>query len=188
MGVVEACRRVLLQKECLLSGLERLGLYEAYSAKCSVVGASIGAHIRHSLDHYQKAVESIAGNGENQGLAKYDVRERGSSVENDLNAAIEAIMACSTKLGKLSDEVLENKKVNVEFKLSGDGSDGMCKFESTALRELWFVAHHSIHHQAMIKLIVANHPQSEKLSKAIPKDFGMAPSTVAHLKKCTKSV
>ncbi|CAK9011650.1 Apoptosis-inducing factor homolog B [Durusdinium trenchii] len=179
--VVSAARRVLLQKEAFLSSLERLGMYTAYGSTCKVVGASIGAHVRHSLDHYDRLLDTIL-KGEPSAMVRYDVRERGSDVETDLNAGLDAVIACSIKMSKITPKELE-LPLRVEFNLTNE-ADSAQAFESCALRELWFVAHHSIHHQAMMKLIAHCHEDTEQLAKALPKEFGVAPATIIHNDAC----
>lgn len=169
---------MLLQKQLLLSTMEKLGCYEAYTHKCSVVGASIGGHVRHALDHYDRALDGILEKRAATSVVDYDTRIRGGDVETDLSAAIEAIMECSFKHGQITEEML-TKPLKVQFNLSGS-DESKHTFETNAARELWFAAHHSIHHQAMIKLIIRCHVENDMLKQALPKDFGMAPSTIIH--------
>ncbi|GBG28570.1 FK506-binding protein 5 [Hondaea fermentalgiana] len=179
--LVEASRRVLMQKQLLLSTMERLGCYEAYATKCPVVGSTIGGHVRHALDHYDRALDGIlskAKTSSSLSLVDYDTRLRGGDVEKDLSSAVEAILNCSERLGSITEEMLA-RPMQVQFNLSGN-DDSKFLFESYAARELWFAAHHSIHHQAMIKLIIQCHDEKKTLAQALPRDFGMAPSTVLH--------
>ena len=47
--------------------------------------------------------------------------------------------------------------------------------QSTFLRELSFVSHHSVHHMSSIRLI------SENMNVFLPTEFGLAPSTKNHI-------
>eukprot|EP00514_Thraustochytrium_sp_LLF1b_P004835 CAMPEP_0184517022 /NCGR_PEP_ID=MMETSP0198_2-20121128/5340_1 /TAXON_ID=1112570 /ORGANISM="Thraustochytrium sp., Strain LLF1b" /LENGTH=191 /DNA_ID=CAMNT_0026907381 /DNA_START=178 /DNA_END=753 /DNA_ORIENTATION=+ len=179
--VLRAARRVLLQGETLLSGMERQGLDGVYGRPCTVVGASIGAHTRHTLDHFNCIVDAVLDKkGLGGGLVQYDKRLRGGDVESSLTSAVESLFECSEKMGKIDPEWL-TLPLNVEFCL--EGKDGFTEvMSSNGERELWFAAHHAIHHAAMIKLIVqcCDCPTERELfRKAIPLDFGMAPSTIA---------
>ncbi len=58
-------------------------------------GGSIGAHLRHVLDHYLSFLGGLA-----SGRIDYDVRRRGSVVEQDPGAAIETIdRICARRVG-----------------------------------------------------------------------------------------
>ena len=56
------------------------------------------------------------------------------------------------------------------------GEEGDVEFRSTVERELWFVSHHALHHNAMVYTIAAE--CSAEARDALPKTFGMAPATV----------
>ena len=176
---------------------------DAYVAKCSVVGASIGQHVRHSWSHIEMALAPVvagdrggAGGGGGEGgggggpLAafNYDERSRGTSMETDRKHALRKIREMRDKL--TSDEGVApgsgrglelggcDASVNVSFAMDGDDSEGgdFSVFKSTVAREVAFSAHHSMHHMAMMK-IVAEGPSVGLDKKALPNMFGMAPST-----------
>lgn len=202
--VVEASRRVLLQVQTMLCAMEKNQMQDQYTRVCPLVKGSIGQHVRHSLDHFDKLLDRVPIPGDERSAAcaeqaaaeakesadtpattdkdnvvAYDKRVRGSRVELDIVTGFEAVTACSERMARLAlhaDELLP-APATVEFSLSSDGKT-CAAFESTVARELWFVAHHSIHHQAMIKLIAECHP-SDELRNTLPKDFGLAPSTAA---------
>jgi hypothetical protein len=192
LAVVDASRRVLLQTEALLSGLERLGLEEVYSFPCPMVCASIGQHVRHSLDHFDRLLRSLPrekagadpGAGAAAGaaapplpLVRYDERERATAVETELSAGLDAVLECSERLVTLDTQALK-LPLEVEFLLSGEEGSAQV-FCSTGLRELWFVSHHCIHHQAQIKMIACNvlKDRPDALKQLIPKTLGLAPAT-----------
>jgi len=177
--VLTASRRVLLQKEALLCGMEEAGLARLYAAPCKVTGGTIGSHVRHSLAHYDTLVGALLAQREPK--LDYDTRVRGSAVETDLSAGLEAILECSETMGRLDLDWLA-KPVAVEFLLDGSESSRQA-FTTNAMRELWFVAHHSLHHQAMIKVIANCLPDQadrQAMSEVMPRNFGRAPSTIAH--------
>ena len=60
--------------------------------------------------------------------------------------------------------------------LSGDAEE--FQLPSTIERELGFVAHHAIHHMALVK-IIAIHTVGLSPTE-LPPDFGRAPSTLVH--------
>mmetsp|Transcript_18475 Transcript_18475/g.30095 ORF Transcript_18475/g.30095 Transcript_18475/m.30095 type:complete len:181 (+) Transcript_18475:104-646(+) len=173
--VLAACRGVLAHKRRLLQGIQGAGLHDAYSRICPLVESSIGGHVRHSLDHYQRCVDGI----ESSCIVDYDSRVRGGQVETNIDEAVKAIEECENKLGEIV--VAPDAKMKCEFNVTGDSAKPTAQMDSTQMRELWFVAHHSIHHQAMIKLIVKHHPEKDILEALLPKDFGLAPSTISFL-------
>jgi hypothetical protein len=206
LAVIEASRRVLLQTEVLLSGMERLGLEEVYPRACPMVCASIGQHVRHSLDHFDRLLLSLprAKAGAAAGtaragaaaaplpLVRYDERERATAVETELSAGLDAVLECSERLGALDTQALQ-LPLEVEFLLSGEEGSAQV-FCSTGLRELWFVSHHCIHHQAQIKMIACNmlKDRPDELKQLIPKTLGLAPATTlfrhtSHVSPATQS-
>src|SRR5258708_39461055 len=77
-SVVEA----LLQGEALLTEIND----DTYTRKVPVAfNASIGGHYRHCLDHFRSLLDAAA-----QGDLNYDHRERGTLIENDRFAALNA--------------------------------------------------------------------------------------------------
>ena len=129
-----------------------------YKDICPTVKASIGQHVRHSMDHLERATMNAAtacsGGGGIGGGAEivdeihYDLRRRGGVDEHDIDAAANRIHRVYNAVDELllhhSEEGaynLVNSKVNACFMLSGD-SDAEFVIPSTAARELGFAAHH----------------------------------------------
>lgn len=150
---------------------------DIYQARCPVVHASIGQHIRHSTDHIERAAMAA--------LSKYvvdtihyDVRERGTSDENVWMTAVARL----DRVQEIIDQILTslpdpNHPVQACFMLSG-GSESESALPSTIGRELGFAAHHAIHHMAMIKIIATNPIIGDLNEDELPADFGKAPSTI----------
>jgi uncharacterized damage-inducible protein DinB len=138
----------------------------------SPVGAmtsSIGAHVRHSLDH----VEAIR-HARRTGVVDYDTRVRGTAVEGDRSAALRAIHDHAEALSKWQpDDLLLDVAMSVL--LSADGPPLMVR--TTLGRELAFAVNHTIHHNAMLAAMVAT------LGGQAPERFGYAPSTVRYLRE-----
>jgi hypothetical protein len=153
---------------------------ELYKSTCPMVGASIGQHIRHSMDHME-LVALIATNPIHETKSPielhYDLRIRGGTAEHDMNQAKNRILQVKDVFIALSqnsnsNETERNLSVKAAFMLSDDGVEyGLM---STIQRELGFCAHHAIHHMAMIRLIALHHAGLSNL----PFDFGRAPSTL----------
>jgi len=146
----------------------------AYSSACPVVGASVGAHLRHSLEHAQcvaGAGAALAADGACAPLLAYDARARTPALEADPAAAAAASRACRADIEALGDAVLD-APVRAAFALAADGSGGDAAARSTLRREVAFAAHHATHHFAMAALIASGH-----LGADLDGDLGRAPAT-----------
>lgn len=132
-----------------------------------VFGSGVGAHVRHVLDHYSKLLAGLPG-----GRIDYDAREREVAIETERAAALDrldAIMAGLRELQQAPDRAIEVKMD------CGDQSDVQRWWsQSTIRRELQFLISHTVHHYALIRLIL-------KIQgiDAGPQ-FGVAPSTLRH--------
>ncbi|CAM9300025.1 unnamed protein product [Heterosigma akashiwo] len=168
--VVAAALGVLGHSRTLVKQLS----VEHYGAICPLVGASIGGHMRHTLDHYSKLMGKMLHQGGSLSTSpiQYDLRERGTSVESEKEAALEKIDELCSQITKINAEDLQ-VKTKVAFMLSGDGEQHA--FDSNLGRELGFVTHHAIHHNSMCKVIAANLGYSDFAS-----GLGVAPSTAHH--------
>lgn len=184
--------------ESLVSKHGHTKALELYKSPCPIVGATIGQHVRHSMDHMELAALVATTNpfvSEQIPQLHYDLRVRGGTLEHDMEEARKRILHLSDMLKQLlhpypeSTLHLQNPRlplptekstanslhlVQANFMLSSDGVEfGLL---STMERELGFCAHHAIHHMAMIRIIAVHHAQLDNL----PPDFGRAPSTVHH--------
>jgi uncharacterized damage-inducible protein DinB len=127
------------------------------------VSGTVGEHVRHILDHVSALLTSGPGD-----LLSYDHRERGAAVETDLAAAVERIFHVMAIIERRSDRTLDDPiQVTSMVSASGTAVTGW----STLGRELAFVVSHTIHHQAIIALLLAFQ------GVGVPERFGYAPST-----------
>ncbi len=124
---------------------------------------SIGEHVRHCLDHVSTLL--IADTAQ---ALSYDHRQRGTTVENDPLAAVRQIRHLQDAIEPWSTRSLD-EPIRVTSMLSAEG-DSVAGW-STLGRELAFVMSHTIHHQAIIGLLLATRGYS------VPNRFGHAPST-----------
>lgn len=132
----------------------------------AMFGATIGQHVRHSLDHFAAAIGAAEAGGE----IDYDHRDRDTPVERDRAEAKRVIGRLRGRLASLAAGV-GDRPVRVRVMLTADG--GETSLASTLDRELAFATHHAIHHHAMIASIAA------AARVAVPAGFGKAPSTQA---------
>mmetsp|Transcript_62688 Transcript_62688/g.152597 ORF Transcript_62688/g.152597 Transcript_62688/m.152597 type:complete len:232 (-) Transcript_62688:137-832(-) len=198
---------ILRQKLGLLDAIkEQFGPTQAqtlFKQTCPVVNASVGQHLRHSMDHIELAAQAAAGATSTKvkdsittaptttpvkSVAElhYDMRRRGGNEEIELDEAearikrVQQILLDGIDDDGEEDEEEEgndddNCSINAYFMLSGDYNDEF-ELPTSVPRELGFACHHGIHHLAMIKVITS---QTLKLDpKLLPDDFGKAPSTI----------
>jgi uncharacterized damage-inducible protein DinB len=127
------------------------------------VSGSVGAHLRHILDHVNAllAVDRTGG-------ITYDHRQRDTALEQSRLVAIAALGRAATDLRARLNYWAERPLALQTIVRRG----GPLVPVSTSLaRELVFVLQHTIHHQALIALLL------NQRGMELPSQFGYAPST-----------
>lgn len=160
----QAASHILDQGSGLLKNLPE----EVYCRRLEeAFGASIGGHYRHCLDHFICLLE-----GMNSGVLDYDKRRRDGQMERRREEALAATEEIRETLTILDVSILE-RRIIVQCKIHY-GADRSQRVKSTAARELMYVVAHAVHHFALIAVMakVMNFP--------IPRNFGVAPSTLQH--------
>jgi len=127
--------------------------------------APVGAQYRHILEHYGSF---LAGLG--TGRVNYDERARDPKLESSREAALEATRLCLSALESL--EGGEDGTLTVHMDSGAGPEQADWRLSSTG-RELQFLCSHTVHHFALIKLLLDG-------SMVLDADFGMAPSTLAY--------
>lgn len=125
---------------------------------------SIGAHVRHIIDHYL----SVLSNGPE---INYDQRDRDQAMETNASYAADAIY---TLIGVLA-AITADQPVSVVVSTSVDSDAN--KVNSTLSRELCFLHSHTTHHMAIIRLLALHN------NVMLPSDFGKATSTQKYEKQ-----
>lgn len=127
------------------------------------VSGSIGEHVRHVLDH----IAALATGGQHD-ILTYDRRVRGTSIEADSAAALDAILRMKAIL-----TTADNLRLDQPIMMTAILSRGRepVSMRSTLRRELAFVLSHTVHHQALIAMLLA------VAADGVPDSFGLAPST-----------
>lgn len=138
---------------------------DLFTAKGGRASGSIGEHVRHSLDH-ARALLSL-GDGEE---LTYDARLRGTPVETSAGVAAQAILGTCRDLDALTAVPLDRP---IRLCLIEEAGRSAPEVMSTLGRELAFVVQHTIHHCALIALLL------ERRGIPTPARFGYAPSTPA---------
>jgi hypothetical protein len=130
--------------------------------------SGMGKHIRHNLDHYEMFLFGLAGNA-----IDYDGRQRDARVETERRYAIERMLTIIVRLEALATQNLD-RSIFVKMNDAGRKNRSPQWSESTVGRELQFLLSHTVHHYALIAVILKIqgfdcHP-----------DFGVAPSTLKY--------
>lgn len=130
--------------------------------------SSIGAHMRHIVDHFTALI-----NGSVSGHINYNLRSRESQIEQSPQAARERLSDISAWLDAIDCSLLDAKvMVTSEIDVTRTQST-TC--QSTLERELVFASSHAIHHYALVRIMCAMQ------NKTIPEFFGYAPATISHI-------
>ncbi len=129
--------------------------------------SSAGGHLRHIVEHYLSFLQGVE-----TGEIDYEARARDPFIENDPDYAVAQLESIGERLARISGD--RTLRVRVEATPEGVAPEWCV---STVVRELEFLLSHTVHHYALIGVIcqLAGH--------GLPKDFGMAPSTLRYLKE-----
>ena len=162
--LVQSVLEALAQGELLLTEVSD----EDYTRKVALAfNASIGGHYRHCLDHFRSLLDSAP-----KGHLNYDHRERGTLVEHDRFAALNATRELRERYERL-DPCLVSRTLNVTCKTSY-GTSGSQVSPSTVGREIMYSVAHAVHHFALIGVMCGI------MGLKMPAGFGVAPSTLKH--------
>ena len=154
----------------LLGLLSNLG-EEAFTANiASMHNSTLGKHARHIIEFYHCLFDGMI-----DGSVNYDSRPRQMIYEQSLSAAkaeINHIVKGLTALA--SDTDTGNQQIVL---VSGEYGSEPVMANTTPFRELLYMADHTVHHLAVMRLGV------EALLPEISLDdtIGFAPSTISHL-------
>ena len=162
--LIQSVIETLAQGESLLVQLSD----ENYTRKVAVAfNASVGGHYRHCLDHFRSLLDSAV-----QGDLNYDHRERGTLVEHDRFAALNATRELREGYERLEPELLL-RTLSVTCKTSYAANASQAS-PSTVGREIMYSVAHAVHHYALIGVMCG------VMGLEMPAGFGVAPSTLKH--------
>jgi len=123
---------------------------------------SVGAHFRHCLDFYQCLLDGLQ-----RGVIDHTRRLRDVRVEQHRQFAIESIGEAIARLQ--TGAASAGRDLGISLVLDHDPSRVV---RSTVERELEAAASHTIHHFAVIGVLLRTR------GVEVPDDFGVAPSTL----------
>ena len=168
-----------MQRDCILTreniyilnqGLELIArlddrLYTHAAAPLFRYG--VGVHFRHCLDSYGCFLR-----GSKSGRINYDQRERDELIEKNRRFALRKIETICNDLQSLP--VSGDEPVLVLLEGAANSDEAASWSQSSVFRELQFLVSHTIHHYAMIAMML-------RLQGFEPgEEFGVAPSTLEH--------
>lgn len=159
---------------CLEQALELLGrLPESAFARTPERHArTVGPHLRHVLDHYSAFIAGLPAF-----RVDYDARAREPRLECEVEFAAARVREIVGELVLVDEDLME---LPIQIRLESGGSGGLSSMEaenwshSTVRRELQFLLSHTVHHFALIAVLL------ERFEIAVPDDFGIAPSTLKY--------
>lgn len=130
--------------------------------------SGIGRHLRHILDFYSNLVSSDGRR------IDYDNRTRSRRIETERAAALDRIDAIRSALTTL--EISDNS-ILIKNDDGGHRDTEGGFSPSTIGRELQFLASHTVHHYAIMAMIL----RLQNIRP--PTDFGIAPSTLRYMQE-----
>lgn len=157
---------VLAQGEHLLQGLSD----SQYADRIAEADVSIGAHYRHSLEHFKLIFEA-----QRAPEIDYDQRARDQRLEQQRLLALSLTRDFRHAARFLNPGQLE-RAIQARCQISYDAA-ASASASSSFGREVMYAVSHAVHHYALIGLICRLH----KLP--VPQNFGVAPSTLRHLRQ-----
>jgi len=165
-SILAALIEVLEQEQSLLSELDP----EVYTAPgTGAFRSSIGAHIRHNLDHFTSFFAGLP-----DGRIDYEARRRDDGIARSPEHALADIQKHTTALEGLMQNEPESDFLHVREESESAAEGELRWLDSSVGRELQFLLGHTVHHHAIIALLLAQQ------GFELPEGFGVAPSTQRH--------
>ena len=134
-----------------------------------IYSSGIGDHYRHCVEHYLSFLNGIDGR-----CVDYDARKRDLLISTERGHAVKVTEEI---IAALKDISCTGAALRVKMDCKLDDEDGAVWVDSTVERDLQYLQAHTIHHYALIAIIV-------RLQGLEPGDeFGVAPSTLTYRKR-----
>lgn len=127
-------------------------------------GSCIGSHVRHTLDHVRLLLGGV-GCGE---PVDYEARDRGGAVESDRGAGAAQLRHLADEAARLADRPAG---LACEVVVKPSPETPCVHVRSTLARELAFVMSHTVHHAAIVRLMLA------RGGRTVVGDVGLAHGT-----------
>ena len=130
--------------------------------------AGVGPQFRHCLDFYSCLLRDL-----DSGQVDYDRRGRQDTVEGDRAVALSEVESIIDGLATIGGERID-APLEVRSDLAPGEKPATAWSTSTVGRELRFLASHTVHHYALIALLL----RQQGIEPG--EGFGVAPATAAH--------
>ncbi len=128
-----------------------------------VYEGTLGGHVRHNLDHYLNFLDGFL-----LGRIDYEARKREQLIETSSAYAIDVMEGVIDQLKGIAEKEVDK---TILVKMESD-NESIRWAESSALRELEFLLSHTIHHYALLSVMV------QLSGIELDPEFGVAPSTL----------
>lgn len=128
----------------------------------------IGAHVRHVHDHFRSLFVGL-----NSGIVDYNLRNRDSAEELDIQTSLTEHDKIFAKLNTLD---ISAARIEIISEINCHATENL-QMASSVDRELLYLINHTIHHAAIIKLIM------ELGGVACPHEIGLAPGTATYYRQ-----
>jgi uncharacterized damage-inducible protein DinB len=135
-------------------------------ADCFETSYRVGPHLRHCIDAYRCLLDGVGAS-----KVDYDGRSRDRLIEGDRNAGLAALTEVRSDVKALA-ELDPHTAIRVKVDTPDDAGGAWSR--STLRRELQFLVGHTVHHYALIAMILRQNGVEPG------QDFGVAPSTLRH--------
>lgn len=153
--------RQLDSLQCILQQIKE----EDYNKKLAMLkGSSIGMHMRHIVEFYACLLNSSQSAG-----VCYDARQRNRMLEENSKYTQDYIVEIKDAITKISS--------NYRTVVTASYQSQELSMESSIYRELAYTIEHTVHHLAIISIVVPLHFSYVSL----PTELGYASSTLAYL-------
>lgn len=142
---------------------------EAYSKNNGPFNKSgVGRHFRHIIEHYYSFLSP------RESLIDYDARERDLRLETDRSYMISELKRVTSSLTEYKNNPESLDRIIKVRSNEGIGQENSPLSSSSLRRELQFLISHTVHHYALIGLIL------KTMDFDIDPEFGVAPSTLKY--------
>ncbi|NCS94785.1 MAG: DinB family protein [Leptospira sp.] len=164
MNIIEENLSTLVQGISLIQSLPD----QIYSHCPEGFLSGIGGHVRHIHDFYQCFLN------ESNSHLNYDKRERNLEIEQSKESGIFSLEKIIKKLQLIHLNNLDEQLIVTCNETKFSNSPPM---KSSIGRELQFLLSHTIHHYAIIKLMLMS------IDIGVDVNFGLAPSTIEYMQR-----
>lgn len=142
----------------------------------AVAGSSVGPHVRHCLDFYDSFLVGLPA-----GRVDYNLRLRDLATERSPDVARTRLACVADALERIGASCF-GSALRVRADGAGDVDDPTSWSRSSVARELQFLLSHTIHHFALVAILLRAHGVEPG------EEFGVAPSTLEHRRRAGATV